>query len=302
MSTPSLSDLSSRDTLRGIVLMTATAALFAGLDTTAKYLGQYMPAVEVAWLRFVTHTIFVVLLLRLWSRPFHLKTRRPLLQVLRGAFMFSTTALNFGALQYLQLTEAVAIMFATPLLVTALAGPVLGEKVGMRRWSAVSVGFVGVLVITRPGFQDISIGVMLSLCAMVSNAFYILLTRLLGATESSETMIFYSGFVGAIGLAPVALPVAVMPSTLWLVPLILLTGAFGGFGHYLLIRAHRIAPASTLAPFIYTQIVWMSVSGYLVFNEVPGIWTVIGTSIVVCSGLYILHREHRRRGGARKPL
>ena len=89
---------------------------------------------------------------------------------------------------------------------------------------------------------------------------------------------------------------------LWLVPLIFLTGALGGFGHYLLIRAHRIAPASTLAPFIYTQIVWMALSGYLVFQEVPGIWTVVGASIVVGSGLYILHREHRRRGGVRQPL
>jgi len=301
MSTPSLSDLSSRDTLRGIVLMTATAAFFAGLDTTAKYLGQYMPAVEVAWLRFVTHTLFVVVLLRLWSRPYHLKTRRPFLQVLRGTFMFGTTSLNFVALTHLELTEAVSIMFATPLLVTALAGPVLGEKVGIRRWIAVSVGFLGVVVITRPGFGTFNVGVLFSLGAMLTNAFYILLTRKIGTTESSEGMIFYSGAIGAVGLAPIALPVAVMPE-LWLVPLIFLTGALGGFGHYLLIRAHRIAPASTLAPFIYTQIVWMALSGYLVFKEVPGIWTVVGASIVVGSGLYILHREHRRRGGVRQPL
>lgn len=301
MSTPSLSDLSSRDTLRGIVLMTATAALFAGLDTTAKYLGQYIPAVEVAWLRFVTHTIFVVVLLRLWSRPYHLKTRRPFLQLLRGTFMFGTTSLNFVALTHLELTEAVSIMFATPLLVTALAGPVLGEKVGIRRWIAVSIGFLGVVVITRPGFGTFNVGVLFSLGAMLTNAFYILLTRKIGTTESSEGMIFYSGAIGAIGLAPIALPVAVMPE-LWLVPLIFLTGALGGFGHYLLIRAHRIAPASTLAPFIYTQIVWMALSGYLVFKEVPGIWTVVGASIVVGSGLYILHREHRRRGVAGGPV
>lgn len=301
MSSPSLPDLSSRDTLRGIVLMTATAALFAGLDTTAKYLGQYMPAVEVAWLRFATHTVFVVVLLRLWSRPYHLKTRRPFLQVLRGTFMFGTTSLNFIALTRLELTEAVAIMFATPLLVTALAGPVLGEKVGIRRWIAVSIGFLGVVVITRPGFGTFNVGVLFSLGAMLTNAFYILLTRKIGTTESSEGMIFYSGAIGAVGLAPIAIPVAVMPE-LWLWPLILLTGAFGGFGHYLLIRAHRIAPASTLAPFIYTQIVWMALSGYIVFHEVPGIWTVLGASIVVGSGLYILHREHRRRGVASRPV
>jgi len=295
MSSPSL--LTSSDTLRGILLMTATAALFGCLDTTAKYLGQYMPAVEVAWLRFVTHTVLVVLLLRLWSRPFHLKTRRPLLQIVRGTFMFGTTSLNFVALTYLDLTEAVSIMFATPLLVTALAGPFLGEKVGMRRWTAVSIGFLGVVVITRPGFGTFNVGVLFSLGAMLTNAFYILLTRKIGTTESSEGMIFYSGAVGAVGLAPVALPSAVMPE-LWLVPLIFLTGVFGGFGHYLLIRAHRIAPASTLAPFIYTQILWMTLTGYVIFDEIPGLWTVIGASIVVGSGLYILHREHLRKGGA----
>jgi len=295
MSSPSL--LTSSDTLRGILLMTATAALFGCLDTTAKYLGQYMPAVEVAWLRFVTHTVLVVLLLRLWSRPFHLKTRRPLLQIVRGTFMFGTTSLNFVALTYLDLTEAVSIMFATPLLVTALAGPFLGEKVGMRRWTAVSIGFLGVVVITRPGFGTFNVGVLFSLGAMLTNAFYILLTRKIGTTESSEGMIFYSGAVGAVGLAPVALPSAVMPE-LWLVPLIFLTGVFGGFGHYLLIRAPRIAPASTLAPFIYTQILWMTLTGYVIFDEIPGLWTVIGASIVVGSGLYILHREHLRKGGA----
>lgn len=296
MSTPS--PLASPETLRGILLMTATAAFFGGLDTTAKYLGQYMPAIEVAWLRFVTHTFFVVILLRLWSRPFHMKTRRPLLQLLRGAFMFGTTSLNFVALTYLDLTEAVSIMFATPLLVTALAGPFLGEKVGVRRWTAVSIGFLGVVVITRPGFGTFNVGVLFSLGAMLTNAFYILLTRKIGTTESSEGMIFYSGAVGSVGLAPVALPTAVMPE-LWLVPLIFLTGALGGFGHYLLIRAHRIAPASTLAPFIYTQILWMTLTGYLIFDEVPGLWTVAGASIIVGSGLYILHREHLRKGGAR---
>lgn len=296
MSTPS--PLASPETLRGILLMTATAAFFGGLDTTAKYLGQYIPAIEVAWLRFVTHTFFVVILLRLWSRPFHMKTRRPLLQLLRGAFMFGTTSLNFVALTYLDLTEAVSIMFATPLLVTALAGPFLGEKVGVRRWTAVSIGFLGVVVITRPGFGTFNVGVLFSLGAMLTNAFYILLTRKIGTTESSEGMIFYSGAVGSVGLAPVALPTAVMPE-LWLVPLIFLTGALGGFGHYLLIRAHRIAPASTLAPFIYTQILWMTVTGYLIFDEIPGLWTITGASIIVVSGLYILHREHLRKGGAR---
>ncbi|MDQ0313905.1 DMT family transporter [Amorphus orientalis] len=280
--------------LQGIFLMTVTGAMFACLDTTAKFLGQYLPPIEVAWVRFVTHVIFVAILLRLWHNPVVIKTRRPMLQILRGVFMFSTTTLNFAALQYLQLAEAVSIMFAAPLLVTALAGPLLGEHVGPRRWTAVVIGFCGVLVITQPGFEKLHIGVILSLLSMVALAGYTLMTRYLGATETTQGLIFYSGAVGAVGLAPLALPQLQWPEG-WLVPLLLATGAFGGFGHFLLIKAHKIATASTLAPFIYTQMLWMILFGYLVFGDVPGPATLIGASIVVGSGLYLLHREHRLR-------
>lgn len=286
----------SAASLQGILLMTGTAALFACLDTTAKFLGQYLPAIEVAWIRFVTHLLFIVIVLRLWQQPFLIKTQRTGLQILRGIFMFATTALNFGALQYLQLAEAVSIMFAAPLLVTALAGPMLGERVGPRRWAAVLIGFCGVLVITQPGFERLHIGVVLSLCSMVAMTFYTLFTRILGATETTQGMIFYSGAVGAVGLAPIAVPALQWPA-LWLWPLLLMTGVFGILGHLLLIKAHKIAPASTLAPFIYTQILWMILFGYLVFDDVPGPATVIGAAIVVGSGLYILHREHRLRAG-----
>ncbi|MEW5425152.1 DMT family transporter [Amorphus sp. 3PC139-8] len=278
--------------LSGVLLMTATAALFACLDTTAKFLGQWLPSAEVAWIRFLTHTVFVALILRVWSRPETIATRRPVLQVVRGALMFATTALNFAALQYLQLAEAVSIMFAAPLVVTALAGPMLGERVGLRRWAAVLIGFCGVLVITKPGFGTLHIGVILSLGSMITYAFYALFTRLVGATESAESMIFYSGLVGAVGLAPVAVPMFEWPAW-WQVPFLLATGAFGGFGHFLLIKAYKIAPASTLAPFIYTQIIWMTLFGYLIFDDVPGLSTLVGASIVAVSGLYILHREHR---------
>jgi drug/metabolite transporter (DMT)-like permease len=194
-------------------------------------------------------------------------------------------------LRWLQLDEALSILFATPFIVAVLCVPLLGEHVGWRRWSAISVGFFGVLVVARPGFGGLHPAALLSLAGAVCYAFYVISTRVLSRTDSSETTQFYTNLVGALGMSVLAPFVWRTPDSLFIAGLMVLIGALGGGGHYLLIRAHRLAPASALAPFIYTQMLWTTTLGFLVFGDVPHHWTVAGGLLVIASGLYLLHRE-----------
>jgi drug/metabolite transporter (DMT)-like permease len=215
------------------------------------------------------------------------------LQAGRSLLLLASTALNFIALQYLQLTETVSIMFATPLLVALLAGPLLGEWAGPRRLAAIGVGFLGVLVVTRPGF-GLHPAAFLSLTGAVCYALYSIATRVLAGSDSSATTMFYSGLAGVLLVAPVVPWVWSVPASglVWLMMIVL--GAMGAFGHWLLILAHARAPAPVLAPFIYTQIIWMIALGFLVFGDLPDGWTLAGSAIVIASGLYLLYRERVR--------
>ena len=204
------------------------------------------------------------------------------------------------ALRYLQLDESVAIQFSTPFFVAALSGPILGEWVRWRRWTAICVGFLGVLVVTRPGSGSMHWAVFLSLAAALSYATYAIITRILARTDSNETTLFYSNLVGALAMSPVVLFVWTTPTDPLIIALMVVTGAIGSLGHYFLIAGHRLAPASVLTPFIYTELVWMIALGFLVFGDVPNRWTIAGSAIVVASGLYLLHRE-RVRGRAVTP-
>jgi len=273
--------------------MIFAVAMFSCLDATAKYLGQTMPSLEVVWLRYATHVLYLALFWRVWQDFTPFRTEKPLLQIGRGFTLLGATFFNFWALRYLQLAEAAAIMFASPLVVTALAGPLLGEKVGIRRWAAVCVGFVGVLIVTRPGTGAMHWAALLSVCAMLSYASYSILTRRMHRTESPSAMMMIAGMVGAVALAPVA-PDAVANVEGWLWILALLTGAFGVIGHGALVMAHKVASASLLAPFVYTQMIWMILWGYLVFGDLPDAWTLLGTAVIASAGIYILHRERVR--------
>lgn len=273
--------------------MVIAASLFAGLDTTAKYLGQSMDALNVVWLRYAFHALLVLIILRAWTHFDAFHTEKPLLHIVRGMTLLGATLFNFWALRYLQLAEASAIMFCAPLIVTALAGPLLGEAVGLRRWIAVGIGFIGVLVVTRPGTGAMHWAVILSFVAVVNYAFYAILTRRMNKTESPESLILLSSLIGVGALSPVAYD-AIASLDGWEWPLAILMGVFGATGHYALVIAHRIASASVIAPFIYTQMVWMITLGYLVFGDVPDTWTLVGTAIIAGAGLYILHRERIR--------
>jgi drug/metabolite transporter (DMT)-like permease len=281
--------------LTGIALMCGAVACFSLLDTTAKYLNLYMATLQIVWARYTGAFLFPLIVSNPWSRPGLLRTGQPALQIGRSFLLLGSTMCNFLALRYLQLDEAIAIIFSTPFFVAALSGPILGEWVRWRRWTAIGVGFIGVLVVARPGTGAFQPAALLSLAAALCYALYSIVTRALARTDSNETTLFYSNLVGVVALMPVVPFVWTTPTDPLVIALMVASGAMGSFGHYLLIAAHRLAPAAVLSPFIYTQIVQVIILGYLVFGDVPSRWTLLGCAIVVASGLYILHRERTVR-------
>lgn len=281
--------------VQAIILMIIAVASFCFLDAVGKYLSATLPVIQVVWMRFVTHVLLSIFIFRLWKNFDRLKTSRPWLQGARGMFMLGTTIFNFWALQHLQLAETASIMFAGPIVVAALAGPLLGEWAGPRRWAAIGVGFIGVLVVTRPGLDGLGWPALISVASMTAFALYSLSTRVLAQSENVEGLIVYTALVPMLALAPFAINVWVWPSDLLSWALMLAMGLLGGGGHWLLIIAHQKATAPTLAPFMYTQIIWMIALGWLVFADVPTLWTLIGASIIIGSGLYLLYRETRAK-------
>lgn len=270
--------------------------LFSGLDTSAKYLVELgFAAPFIAWARFATHTVLVLVIFRSWASTQMFRVGSWPQQLLRAVFLFGSTILNFFSLQTLQLAEVVSIMFFAPMVITALSGPLLGEWAGWRRWLAVLIGLVGVVIITRPGFGTFVIGHLYILCAMACYSSYVIMTRKLGATETAESLIFYPAIAAVVLMLPAVPVYGQMPqgALQWFV--ICSLGFYGGVGHYLLIRSYKLAAASALAPFAYTQMVWVVALGFIVFGELPDLWTVAGAAVIVASGLYIVHREHRLR-------
>jgi drug/metabolite transporter (DMT)-like permease len=284
--------------IKGIALMCAAVLCFTGIDTSAKYLNHYMDTLQVVWARYLGAFLIGCLLVNPLLKPELLRTARPWLQLGRSALLLFSTVLNIYALRYLQLDETLSILFATPLLVAALSIPILGESIGPRRWAAIIVGFLGIMIITRPGFGNMHPAALLTVLGTVCYAVYSISTRILSATDSSGTTLFYSSLFGAVVMTAILPFVWSWPVGPLQIAVMVIMGTCGALGHYLLILAHRLAPASILAPFIYTQIVWMVLSGYLVFGDLPTHWTLIGGAVVIASGLYLLYRERKMRGEA----
>lgn len=282
----------SHEPLRGILLIVGAFVTFSMLDTTAKYLVQIYPTGQVVWARYAGHVVLAALILLPQHGLGLLQTARPGLQVIRSLLLFGATCTNFAALQYLQLAETSAIFFSTPLMVAVLAVPLLGERIGPRRWAAICIGFLGVMVVVRPGLGLMHWAVSLSLLSALCGGLYQITTRKLAGVDRAVTTTFYSALIGALAITPLV-------PFLWQTPslrdglLMLSLGVFGGFGHWLLILAHRLAPAPILAPFNYIQLLPMVVFGYIVFGDFPDHWTLIGAGVVLSSGLYLLYRERK---------
>ena len=273
--------------------MCAAVAMFACLDTTAKYLNTRMDSLEIAWARYTSAFFLTLIVSNPWTQPGLMRTRALKLQIVRAVLLVGSTALNFLALRWLQLDEALSIIFTFPFIVAIASIPLLGEQSGWRLWSAIGFGFGGVLLITRPGFGAMPPQAVFSLAATICYGLYAVITRIVSRVDSSPTSLFYNNFIGAIVMLPVIPFVWHTPAN-WLIALMLLgTGVLGSAGHFCLIAGHKLAPASVLAPFIYTQLIWVTMFGYFVFDHLPTSWTIGGAAMVIGSGLYLLYRERK---------
>jgi drug/metabolite transporter (DMT)-like permease len=285
------------DRLKAIGLMCIAVALFSGLDAAAKYLSTRagLPITQIVWSRFVGQFLFMLTFLSALPLSALLGTKKLKLELLRSLLMVSTTAFNFLALRHLRLDQTISVVFLAPLIVALLAGPLLGEWAGWRRLVAIFVGFLGVLIVVHPGVGELHYAFGFAFLAMVAYAFFMLLTRFLASYEPPLVMLFFSVLLGTFALAPFALWQWVWPATLgqWL--LLISLGMLGGTGHYLFIHAYRLAPASSVAPFLYMQILTMVAFGYTVFGDLPDVWTLAGAAVIVGSGIYLLHRERGLR-------
>ena len=281
------------DRLKAIALMCTAVTLFSCLDATAKHLVSHsqLHTAEVVWLRFAGQMLLMAVILGPGALPDLLRTQKLPLQILRSCLMAATTTFNFIAVQYLRLDQTVSIAFLAPLVVAALAGPILGEWVGWRRMVAICVGFLGILIVVRPGFTDVHWAFGISLLSMLAYAFFMLVTRKLSPFDPPLVTLFYALLVGTIFGAPIAFANWVWPADIWEWAKLLSLGAFGGMGHYLLILAYRLAPASSVTPFLYFQILSMVTLGYVIFGDVPDHWSLAGSAVIIAAGIYLVNRE-----------
>lgn len=286
--------------VRAIGLMVVALVFFSALDASAKYLTTRtgLPVTEIVWARFIGQFLLLLVfvpLLGFMSVGRLFMTSRLGLQLLRSLLMVATTAFNFMALRYLRLDQTITIVFLAPLVVALLAGPLLGEWVGWRRFLAIIVGFAGVLVVVHPGVATLHFAIAYSFMAMLAYALFMLLTRYMAHFDPPLVTLFYSMFAGALFGAPFAIHDWVTPPDALSWVLLVLLGVLGGAGHYLFIHAYRLAPASVIAPFLYLQLLTMVAFGYAVFGDVPDAWTLAGSAIIVASGVYLFHRERVTR-------
>ncbi len=274
-----------------ILMMCLTMACYTGTDSSAKFLGLHLPIWQVVWARYLGATLFAVGLANPFARAHLLRPKRLRLQMVRSLFLLGSTILSFTAVRFLPLADMTAINFALPLAIALAAGPVLGEWVGPRRLAAIVVGFLGVLIVVRPWTGTLQPAMALCLLNVVVTAGYNMMTRVVSRSDASLTTLIYSTLVGSVLLTPIVAVGWVQPQSpmVWFVLCVM--GIIGAFGHWLLILAHARAPASILAPFAYTQLIWAGLSGFVIFGDVPTASTVIGAAVVVVSGAYLWWRE-----------
>jgi len=278
------------DNLRGLALMALAFFLFAAADTQAKFLTASFHPMQIAWTRQLGLLSGVVVLLVL-KGPAILKTGHLGLQVLRGTLAVLSATCFIFALRFVPLADAIAVSFVAPFMVTVLGALFLGETVRLRRWTAVTIGFVGTLIVIRPGLGVVHPAVFLVVGAASAFALRQILSRALAASDRTATTVTYTG-VCSVLLLSVPLPLVwKTPEAGWELLLLVGMAACAGLGELLVIRTLEIAEAIVVAPMHYSLIIWGTFYGWLVFGQLPDGWTWFGAAIIVATGLYIMHRE-----------
>lgn len=284
----------NRETLIGIAYMAASVFLFSGMNALIKWATAAHPVAEVVFFRNIFAIPPMLFLAWMHGDLKELAMRRPSLHLLRGLFGLASMSLMFLSLGWLPLADAVAMSFAAPLFLTALSVPLLGERVGVYRWSAVVVGFAGVLLITRPGAGMLDWGALVALGAALASAVVMVLMRKLGRTDHPAAVCLWFAVIGSVASG------ALLPWQ-WQTPdpvafaVMALIGTIGGFAQYYMTQAFRLAPAAVVAPFNYMSILWAFGLGFLIWGEIPDLPVLAGAAIVVASGLFIVYREVFRR-------
>lgn len=282
----------AQNATRGIALMVAGLALFGGMDTAVKLMAADYNMIQILWARFFFQALFFMALFWRGGIVRQMKTARPGLQIARSLVLLIATMMFFNGLRFLPLADAVAITFISPLIVAGLAMLVLGEHVSAKKWVAICAGFIGVLIIIRPGLGVMHWAAVLPLGMAICFSIYQILTRIAARTESATTSQLWSPLAGVIAMTAMAPFFWTEPDLLgW--AMLAFIGLCGGIGHYLIIRAYLVAEASTLSPFVYVELVWTVILGYFVFGDFPDAFTLGGAAIVILSGLYIFRSATR---------
>jgi drug/metabolite transporter (DMT)-like permease len=282
------------DVTRGILLMLGTIVVFPVMNAMAKTLGQGYSPLQVVHARASVHVLAVALFFG-WQMGFRrlYRSRRPKLQLARSSLQLVSNSCFFFAIPLIPLAEAQTISFVTPFIICGLAMLMLGERVGPRRWTAIAIGFVGALIVIRPGFGDgvNPLGAVLLLGSCTAYGLYAVLTRRVAEADPAATSVAYSSLIAATVTTCLVPVVWITPQSLGDAAMFIGMGVLGALGHWMVAQAYRYAEASSLAPFGYVQLVGAASMGYLVFGDLPSVWTWVGAAVIVSSGLYVAHRE-----------
>jgi len=279
---------------KGIALILLSTVFLGTSDVTAKCLSTGLHSIEIAWIRFLVFALIMVPAMVPGTPIYALRSTRPGFQLLRGTALLGSSLFFITGLRYLPIAEASATGFVSPLFVTALSIIFLAEKVGVRRWIATATGLFGVLIILRPGTSAFHVAAFLPIVSAFCWAITLIMTRMMSGREHSSTIMTYSSLAG-VAIMSALVPFAWVAPTWHDIMFGILVGVASTAGQWIVVLAFRYADASVLAPFSYTQLLWVGFLGFLVFGEVPDSWTIVGAGFIVASGLYTAHRERVRR-------
>ena len=278
--------------MKAIILNLSAWVMLPIMDGFAKYLSSTLPVLQITWSRYFFTIVITLPIMLIFFRKNLTWTEQPKLQLIRGLLLFCANILFFYSISIISLAKALTLAFIAPLIVTALSPFLLGEKVGFRRWAAVTTGFIGSLIVIRPGFVELNLASIAALGTGALYGFYLIITKKLHDSDNPLLTLLLTGIVGAV-LGSIIMPTVWVSPTITEWYMMFAIGFFASLGHLLLILSLKYADVSKLAPFGYFEIVTNILIGYYFFNYFPDTWTFLGLFIIISSGIYIFRREHK---------